>query len=311
MKQDLRTAGGTAISNFCFGAMQFGEGADEPTSAAMYQACREAGINFFDTAFGYTGGKSETILGQLSAPERDDVFIATKCAAAGGAGAANIHAQFDESRKRLDMDCVDLLYIHMWDGQTPLEETFETLAGLVQSGKTRFIGVSNFAAWQVMKAEHVAQSFGIEIAMIQPMYNLVKRQVEVEILPMAASEGFAICPYSPLGGGLLSGKYAKGETGRLTTNKMYASRYKSDWMFDAARDLSTIAAEHGVHPATLAVAWVARNAAVTAPIISARSVEQLGPSLDAMTYDLDDALYDQLCSLAPTPAPATDRSETR
>ncbi len=310
MKQNLTTPDGTAISKFCFGAMQFGGNADEDTSRDMFDACRAAGLNFFDTAYGYTDGKSETILGGLAAAERDKLFIATKCAGSGGASAQNIHKQFDESRQRLNMDMVDLLYIHMWDNDTPLQETFETLAGLVQKGSIRYIGVSNFAAWQIMKAEYIAQSFGTEIAMLQPMYNLVKRQVEVEILPMAASEGFAVCPYSPLGGGLLSGKYAQGQSGRLTTNKMYASRYSEDWMYKAASALSDIAEELGVSPATLAVAWAARHPAVFAPIISARSVDQLNPSLQAMTYDMSDEVFDRITALSPTPPPATDRSET-
>lgn len=309
MKQALTTPDGTPISEFCFGAMQFGGNADLAASQQMFEDCRAADINFFDTAFAYTEGRSETILGGLVAADRDALFIATKCAAQGGATKANILAQFDESRKRLNMDFVDILYIHMWDGNTPLEETFETLAGLVAAGKTRHIAVSNFAAWQVMKAEQVAKSMAIEIAMLQPMYNLVKRQVEVEILPMAASEGFAVCPYSPLGGGLLTGKYASGDTGRIHTDKMYASRYASLWMHDAAAELASIAAELGVPAATLAVAWVARNPAITAPIISARSRDQLLPSLDALSFKMDDALYARLSALSPQPVPATDRTE--
>jgi len=290
--------------------MQFGNTADEITSEQMYQACRAADVNFFDTAHTYTDGQSETMVGKFSAPERSTLFIATKCASTGGSGKANILAQFDESRKRLNMDYVDILYLHQWDDNTALEETFETLAGLIEAGKTRHLAVSNFAAWQVMKAQSVAKSFGVEIAMLQPMYNLVKRQAEVEILPMALSEGFAVCPYSPLGGGLLTGKYASGMTGRIDTNKMYASRYSQQWMHETARELAKLARELGVHPATLAVSWVAKNAAVTAPIISARSAEQLQPSLAALSFELDDTLCEKLSSLSPRPAPATDRSET-
>lgn len=309
MKHNLTTPAGTPISTTCFGAMQFGDTADATESRALYDVCRTAGINFFDTAYGYTGGKSETLLGEFANEEREDVFIATKCAAVDGASAANIHKQFDESRKRLNMDQVDLLYIHMWDGDTPLEETFETLAGLVETGKTRYVGVSNFAAWQVMKAEQIAKSFGIDIAMLQPMYNLVKRQVEVELLPMAVDQGIAVCPYSPLGGGLLTGKYADGKTGRIDFNAMYASRYAQQWMHNAAAELASLAAEVGTHPATLAVAWVARNPAVSAPIISARSTQQLQPSLDALSFQMDDALFDKISALSPKPVPATDRTE--
>lgn len=309
MTQELTTPDGTPISRFCFGTMQFGRNADEAAAADMFSACRAAGINFFDTAYVYNEGRSEQILGKLAATDRDKLFIATKCANGDTSDRALIHSQFDQSRKRLGMDSVDLLYIHMWNDKTPLEETFETLAGLVESGKTRFIGVSNYAAWQVIKSNQVARSFGIEIAAVQPMYNLVKRQAEVEILPMARSEGLAIFPYSPLGGGLLTGKYAAGQSGRLDSDKMYAARYAPGWMREAAAELSKIAAELGTSAATLAVAWVARNRAVTAPIISARSAEQLEPSLDALDFKMDDALHARISALSPAPPPATDRLE--
>lgn len=309
MKQLLTTPDGTPISRFCFGAMQFGGKADRSAAAEMFAACRDARINFFDTAFGYTDGKSEAMLGELAAQERDSLFIATKCADEGCSDRALIHSQFDESRNRLGMDSVDLLYVHKWNDVTPLEETFEALAELVQSGKARYIGVSNYAAWQVMKANQVAKSFGIEIAALQPMYNLVKGQVEVEILPMARSEGFAVCSYSPLGGGLLTGKYATGRSGRLASDERYAARYAPDWMGRAAAELASIASDLGTSAATLAVAWVARNPAVTAPIISARSAEQLLPSLDALNFVMDDALYARVGALSPSPGPATDRLE--
>ncbi|MDF0602590.1 aldo/keto reductase [Psychromarinibacter sp. C21-152] len=305
----LTTQAGDAASTVCFGAMQFGGTADAAESEAMFDACRAAGINFFDTAFGYTGGRSETLLGRFAAPERERLFIATKCAAPAPSTAANITAQFEQSLQRLDMDYVDLLYLHRWDPDTPLEETFEALAGLVEAGRVRRIGISNFSAWQTMKAAWVAHRFSLSIDALQPMYNLVKRQAEVEILPMAASEGFAVMPYSPLGGGLLTGKYAGGASGRLKENEMYRARYGQDWMHDAAAALADLAADTGTSPATLAVAWVAHNPDVTAPIISARSVEQLKPSLAAMSFEMDEALYAQISALTPKPAPATDRSE--
>jgi len=309
MTQDLTTPDGTPISTFCFGTMQFGGKADEATSRAMYDSVRGAGINFFDTAYGYTVGRSETLLGRFAAPERDELFIATKCAHPGDSKPATITAQFDESLARLGMDFVDLLYLHRFDDDTPLEATFEALVPMVEAGRARRIGVSNFAAWQVMKAARVAGKFGLNIAMIQPMYNLVKRQAEVEIIPMAASEGMAVVPYSPLGGGLLTGKYSGGEGGRLVDDAMYKSRYGQDWMHAAAVSLGEVAAELGVSAITLAVAWVARNPGIAAPIISARSAEQLQPSLAALSFEMDDALYDRLCALTPTPPPATDRSE--
>ncbi len=302
------TMSGAAVSRFSFGTMQFGGGADEAESGAMYAACRAAGINFFDTAYGYTGGASEEILGRLVAPEREEVFVATKCAYT-GAAPQDIHAQVAESRRRMGIDVIDLLYLHRFDDAVPLEETLEALAGYASSGEVRYFGVSNFASWQVMKARHIAQGLGFDITALQPMYNLVKRQVEVELLPMALSEGFAVCPYSPLGGGLLTGKYVGGGTGRLVEDERYAARYAPGWMGEAAAGLVAIAEEFGVAPATLAVAWVAKHPGVWGPIISARSAEQLRPSVEALSFEMDDALYARISVLSPTPPPATDRLE--
>jgi len=309
MKTQLTTPDSTPISSFCFGTMQFGGKADAANSQAMFDACRAAGINFFDTAHGYTNGHSESLLGQFAAAERDKLYIATKCASTGDCSPDAIAKDFDESLKRLNMDAVDLLYLHRWSDDVPLEATYGAVAKMVDSGRVRHIGVSNYSAWQVMKAERVAASFGLTISVIQPMYSLVKRQVEVEILPMCASEGIAVVPYSPLGGGLLTGKYAGDAGGRLVDDPMYNSRYGQDWMHAAAQELSVVAAELGVSPITLAVAWVAKNPAVTTPIISASAAAQLQPSLDAIGFDMDDALYARLTALTPTPAPATDRSE--
>lgn len=300
---------GSALSPLCFGTMQFGGKADEEASRAMYDACRAAGINFFDTAHVYTDGASETLLGRFAGPERERIVIATKANFPGGAGRANILSSLDDSRRRMGTDVIDILYLHRWDGETPLEESFETLARLQSDGTVRHLAVSNYAAWQVMKAQAVAAGFGTRIDMIQPMYNLVKRQAEVEILPMAADQDIAVAPYSPLGGGLLSGKYADGGSGRLTEDTRYAARYAPDWMHEAARGLSRIAVETGDHPATLAVAWAAAHPAVTAPIISARDTAQLAPSLAALDRRLDDDLKARLDALAPAPAPATDRLE--
>ncbi len=305
----MKTISGKDVSSFSFGTMQFGQNADEQASGEMYAACRASGINFFDTAHAYTGGNSEKILGSLAASERDDVFIATKCAESTIAKPERIEAEFAESRRRLGMDTVDLLYLHRWDETTPLEDTYEVIARWVKEGSVRHVGVSNYAAWQIMKTRRVAQDLGIDIQFIQPMYNLVKRQVEVEILPMAISEGFAVCPYSPLGGGLLTGKYANGGGGRLEDVEMYAKRYSQDWMYQTAAGLSEVAADVGVPSSTLAVAWAARHKGVFGPIISARSAEQLQPSLAAMEYQLSDELYARITDLSPAPPPATDRLE--
>lgn len=305
----LTTLSGDSPARFAFGTMQFGGKADETASRALFDACRAAGIRHFDTAYVYTGGASETLLGKCAAVERDQLFIATKAGYVGGNSRSNILTTFDESRTRLGMDVVDLLYLHRFDDDTPLEETFETLAELQTAGKTRYIGVSNFAAWQVMKAQSIAKSFGTRIDVIQPMYNLVKRQAEVEILPMCASEDILPVPYSPLGGGLLTGKYAGGRGGRLTEDDRYGARYGQQQMHDTAQALVDLAEEVGSDPATLAVAWAAHHSARPVPILSARSAEQLRPSIEGMRYPMDDDLYARISALSPTPPPATDRLE--
>lgn len=305
---DLRTQSGAALTAAAYGTMQWGGKADAADAEAMFNACVEAGITHFDTAYAYTEGKSEQMLGDLVG-ERDDIFVATKAVYDRPATAANIRASVDTSRERLKRDTIDLLYLHRFDPTTPLPETFEALAALQSGGAVRYLGVSNFAAWQVMKAQAAAASFGTRIDAIQPMLNVVKRQAEVELIPMAKDQGIQICAYSPLGGGLLTGKYAGGGDGRLATDDRYATRYRQDWMHDAAAELSRIATEHDTQSATLAVAWVRHHAPEVHPILSARSLAQLQPSLDGLTYDLDDVLYRRITSLSPSPAPATDRSE--
>ena len=309
MKQTLTSPDGTPASRLAFGTMQFGGKADAAQSRAMFDACIAAGINHFDTAHLYTDGASETLLGGFVQDQRDSLIIATKAAYSGGAGRDNILASAETSRQRMKLDTLDVLYLHRFDDQTELSETFQAFADLKHRGHIRQIGVSNFAAWQVVKAAGVAARFDLSIAVIQPMYNLVKRQAEVEILPMADDLGILVAPYSPLGGGLLTGKYAAGSEGRLTQNDTYAARYGQDVMHKAAAALSTLAADMGTDPATLAVAWVAAHPTGPSPIISARSAEQLAPSLAALNYDMKPEVYARLSTLIPTPAPATDRTE--
>lgn len=306
---DLRAPDGTPPSPLSFGCMQFGGKADEDASRAMFVDCREHGINMFDTAHVYTDGTSEALLGQFIGADRDRLIVASKVNMRRGNSAASITDSCEESRARLGLDTIDLYYLHRFDPEVPLEESFEALATLQQKGRIRYIGVSNFAAWQVMKAQAVAQRAGTRIDAIQPMLNLVKRQAESELLPMARDQKIAVFPYSPLGGGLLTGKYRAGATGRLTESQMYSRRYAEDWMHRTAADLATLANELHVDAATLAVAWAMRRPGVTAPIVSARSVDQLGPSLAALDFDPDDALLARIGALSRPPAPATDRTE--
>ncbi|MEX0366453.1 MAG: aldo/keto reductase [Ruegeria sp.] len=307
----LTSPDGTPASPFAFGTMQFGGRADAAQAQAMYDACRAAGITHFDTAHVYTDGHSETLLGAMIGAERDRLLIATKVGYQGGAGAANMRAQFDVSRQRLGLEMVDILYLHRFDAETDLAETIACFAELKQAGQIRYVGLSNFAAWQVMKAVAVAARFDLRIDILQPMYSLVKRQAEVEILPMCADQSIAVAPYSPLGGGLLTGKYTRGGVGRLSEDSRYAARYGQEWMAGTAAALAELADELGTSPATLAVAWVAAHPCRPMPIISGRSAEQIAPSLAALDYDLTPELYNRIAALSPTPPPATDRLEER
>lgn len=305
----LLTRSGAPLSRLTFGTMQFGGNADLEQSKLMYEAAREEGINHFDTAVGYNGGASEKILGTFIKQDRDNLFIATKVGYVGGASKSNILKHFENCKQQLNEDAVDLLYMHRFDDDTLLEETFETLAELQASKQIRYIGVSNYAAWQIMKAQDVAKSIGTKIDVVQPMYSLVKRQAEVEIMPVCNDQDIKLVPYSPLGGGLLTGKYATGGTGRLTEDQRYKARYDQSWMHEAAAELSLLAAKLQTNPATLAVAWVVAHKSNPSPIISARSVLQLLPSLEAENYPMDEELYNEITELSMTPAPATDRLE--
>ena len=313
---------GIQVSGLCMGTMTFGREADKAASRAIFNQCRDAGINFFDCANVYSHGKAETILGELISDCRADLVITSKFAGAmgsepntGGASRRHMVASLEASLKRLKTDYVDIYFLHRFDENTPLEETLRALDDVVAQGKVRYTGVSNFAAWQIAKALGVSARNGwTAFHCVQPMYNLVKRQAEVEILPLAESENLAVISYNPLGGGILSGKYGterQAGQGRLSGDDMYRRRYGEQWNYDAAVKFTEFARDKGYHPVALAVAWVAHHPAVTAPIIGARSVEQLKDSLQAADIQMSADLYAEICRLTPTPPPATDRSEDR
>ena len=308
---------GVQVSQLCFGTMSFGGDADERASGAMYRAVREAGINFFDTADQYSKGRSEEILGELIRGERDNLVIATKCfnptgedRNAKGSSRRHVTRAVEASLKRLGTDRVELLYLHHFDARTPVDEQMRALEDLVRAGKVLYPALSNYAAWQTQLALGVQERADwARLQAIQPMYSLVKRQAEVELLPMAAANGLSVFPYSPAGGGLLSGKYSQNQSGRLTTNKMYEKRYGEAWAHETATKFAALCKQRGVHPMSMAVAWVGAHPAVSAPIIGARSVEQLRASLDAVKVEMTPELRDEISRLSRAPPPATDRLE--
>lgn len=313
---------GVRVSSLCFGTMSFGGEADEATSAALYRRCRDAGINFFDCANVYGRGRAEEILGRLMAGERDELVITTKVGfgmrdGINGAGLARRHIlrEVEDSLRRLQTDRIDVYFVHRFDPDTPVEETLAALDTLVQQGKILYPAASNWAAWQIAKALGLAARAGwAPFACLQPMYNLTKRQAEVELLPLALDAGLGVIPYSPLGGGLLTGKYGltrRPGAGRLTENAMYIRRYGEALHFEVAERFTAYAVERGLHPAALAVAWVMAHPAVTAPIIGARSVEQLEASLAGADIALTPAWRAEISALSYEPAVATDRTEER
>ncbi len=318
---DYRFMGSTGVrvSQLCLGTMTFGTTADEEMSAKMFNRAREAGVNMFDCADMYAGGRSEKILGKLIASCRNEVVITTKAyfpmsedTNARGLSRYHLVNAVEASLKRLKTDRIDVFYLHRFDDYTAIEDTLRVLDDLVRAGKILYPAASNFAAWQVARALGKSESRGlVPFACIQPMYNLVKRQAEVELLPMAQAENLGVFPYSPLAAGLLTGKYVDKapEEGRLVDNEMYKTRFGDAVYADVARQFTNFARERGYDPIALAIAWVGSHPAVTAPIIGARNVAQLESSLAAADIKVSPELRAELDELSITPPPATDRSE--
>jgi aryl-alcohol dehydrogenase-like predicted oxidoreductase len=221
----------------------------------------------------------------------------------------------EASLRRLGTDRLDFYFVHAFDDHTPIEQTLRALDDLVRQGKILYPAVSNWAAWQIATALGIqAREALSRFELVQPMYNLVRRQAEVEILPLAHAERLGVITYSPLGGGLLTGKYATGTrpaAGRLVENARYIDRYALDSDYATAEKFTIIAHETGHQPASLAVAWAMAHPAVTAPIIGARNLDQLDVSLAALDIDMTPELYDRIAATSTTPAPANDRTEVQ
>ena len=317
MKTKLLGRTGISVSELCFGTMSFGGDADEATSAAMYKAVRDAGINFFDCANEYNKGKSEEILGRLAKDHRDELVLTTKCFSqtgpdvnARGASRRHVVKAVEASLRRLQTDRIDVLFLHRFDAVTPIDEMMRALEDMVRAGKVIYPAVSNWSAWQTQRAVDIQEREGwARLQVTQPMYNLVKRQAEVEILPMAAANGIGVIPYSPAAAGLLSGKYLGQASGRLKTNKMYEARYGEAWTFEVAEKYVAFCKDKGLHPVSAAIGWVSSHPAVTAPIIGARNLDQLKDSLASVDVKMTPELRAEMGELSRTPPPATDRLE--
>lgn len=318
MKYKLMGKTGLSVSELCFGTMTFGREADEDESRKMFAMCLDRGINIFDCANVYSRGKAEELLGRIvkETGRRNELVLTSKVGFSMGDGPnrsgtsrRHIIGEAEASLRRLQTDRIDLYFIHTFDPHADMEETLRALDDLVRTGKILYAGVSNWAAWQIMKALGISRERSLAgFSCVQPMYNLLKRQAEVEILPLCRSEGLGSISYSPIAGGLLSGKYSDGEgKGRIRDDDRYAARYGRAGSGEIARDFAKIAAEVGCHPASLAVKWILFSGMVTAPILGARSAEQLQAGLASADVPMDRALYDRITALTEDPPLATDR----
>jgi aryl-alcohol dehydrogenase-like predicted oxidoreductase len=306
---------GLLVSELCLGTMTFGNEADEKTSQALMERALEAGINFFDAAHNYNLGKTEEIVGRWIGPHRDQIILTSKVFFPCGGGMndqgtsrRNIIRAVEKSLKRLQTDYIDIVYLHHWDENTGIEQSMGALNTLIEQGKVHYAGVSNFSAWQTMKAQAVAEARGFApVSVIQPMYSLVKRQVEVEILPMAEYEGFAVVPYNALGAGLLTGKYLDGGSGRLNEAEMYRQRYENPQYVEVTRQFVAYAKDKGISPAALALAWVNSHPLVTSALFGARNLEQFDNTLTCLEHRLTLEARREITALSIDPPRATDR----
>jgi len=294
---------GLRVSRLCLGTMTFGLQCDEAVSHAIMDASAEGGVDFIDTADVYplggdggTVGRTEEIVGSWLKGKRQDFILATKCFGQmgpkpwdQGMSRKHIVEAIEASLKRLGTDYVDLYQLHGFDPGTPIDEALEALDSVVRSGKARYVGVSNWMAHRLARALGRGEVKGlVRIDSVQPRYNLLFRAFERDLLPLCREEGIAVIPYNPLAGGLLTGKHSNAaappEGSRFTLGRagaIYQQRYWHEREFETIEAVRALAAEADMSMATLAVAWVLANPAVTAPIIGASRPEQLADSLAA------------------------------
>lgn len=313
---------GLIVSELCLGAMTFGDsggrfgavaGLDQAASTALVKQSFDAGINFIDTANVYSEGRSEEFVGQALRDlgvRRSDVVVATKAMGTMGtgpndAGVSRFHLmdQIDASLARLGLDHVDLYQIHGWDALTPIEESLRTLDDIVRSGRARYIGVSNWAAWQIMKALGLSERLGLEkFASLQAYYTVAGRDLEREIVPMLQSEGLGLMVWSPLAGGLLSGKYTRAGEGAGRRASFDFPPVDKDRAFDLIDAMQAMATGKGASVAQIALAWLLYQPVVTTVIVGAKRADQLADNIAAcdvvLTAD-EIAQLDALSVLAP------------
>ena len=307
---------GLKVSRLCLGTMTFGLQCDEPTSRAILDAAAAGGITFLDTADAYplggtyeTVGRTEEIVGRWLRGRRHDFILATKCFNPmserpwdRGSSRKHVLDAIDASLRRLGTDYVDLYQLHMWDPETPLDETLRVLDDVVRAGKARYVGCSNFQAWHLARALGRSEALGLaRLDSVQPRYNLLFREFERELFPLCALEGIGVIPYNPLAGGLLAGRHRpEAPAGRFTLGlaaQVYQDRYWHEREFATVAALRPLASEAGLDLVTLAIARVMANPVVTTPILGASRPEQLAPAIAAAQVKLPPELKARLDAL--------------
>jgi aryl-alcohol dehydrogenase-like predicted oxidoreductase len=313
---------GLKVSELCLGAMTFGWTTPKEDSHKFLDRFVEVGGNFIDTANVYAGGQSEEILGDwLTHRNRDQLIIATKVRFALGDGPndlglsrKHILTSVETSLRRLKTDYIDLYQMHCWDDATRLEETLSTLDGLVKSGKVRYLGVSNFTGWQLQKSIEVSRHMGLEpFICLQPLYNLLDRETEWELIPVCLNEGLGIIPWSPLRAGWLAGGYRRGMTAppsgtrvEMAENRGWGetfTAYATEHTWNLLDTLFAIADEVARTPAQVAIRWLLQRPGVTAPIIAARAEHHLEDNLGACGWTLSDEHLSRLTAASDKPLP--------
>ena len=306
---------GTSLktSLLCLGTMMFGGQTNEADSLKIMDYAYEQGINFFDTANVYNQGESERIVGKGLKGRRDEIILATKVRGQmgenpnnAGLSRRNILSAVDASLKRLDTDYIDIYYMHAPDYETSLEESLEAMSSLVKAGKVRYIGVSNFAAWQIADMLAICDRRNyISPVITQNVYNLITRGIETELVPFLKAHDIGMAIYNPIAGGLLAGKHKPGQplkNTRFANNKMYYDRYWSDENFIAIDNLTQIANEHGLSILQLAMKWCTARNCVTSIITGVSRLSQIeqnitsieGEMLDSDTLAKCDKIWDSL-----------------
>lgn len=301
---------GVQVSALCLGTMNFGGKTPEDESIRIMDTAFESGINFFDTANVYNAGESERVVGKAIANKRDEIFLATKVYFPMGAGVNqsglsryHIMQECENSLRRLNTDHIDLYQLHRPDFNLPQDETLRALDDLIQQGKVRYVGVSTFPAWLTVEAIHISDRLGLNRYISeQPPYNLLDRRIENDLVPMAERYGMAIIPWSPLGGGVLAGKYPPKEAvpvdSRLAETEFYKDRITMRAR-EVAQQISELANEAGMSLPELALLWVKEQPGITAPIIGPRTMEHLQAALQVVGMLLDGDLAQQLDEICP------------